>query len=198
MKRSIAYIGFGDLGRQLSLLIKQCSNAELTEIFFDDNLAAAGKPNAYPFAAYLDDRFDGYEFFICIGYKHLPLKTTILAALQAAGRKPGSFIHPTAFINPTAVIGSGVIIYPCCNVDQYVALHDGVFLNNSVTISHHSIIGKSTFMAPGVTVCGNVTIGAENFTGSGSVISNNVTVGDGVVTVIGNPMKMTAKKINLR
>jgi sugar O-acyltransferase (sialic acid O-acetyltransferase NeuD family) len=213
MIHKIAYIGFGDLGKQLSLFLSQTVADEISEVYFDDNLFSAEYPNSFPFSRYTDGQFDDYDFFVCLGYKNPELKTKILDELKAAGKKLPNFIHPSSIMNPTATIGAGVIIFPGCNIDQHVILEDGVLLNNSVTVSHNSIIGKSSFIAPGVVICGNVKIGKENFTGSGTVISNNVELGDNVITgigtvitsnvpagssVIGNPMKILTEKINLK
>jgi sugar O-acyltransferase (sialic acid O-acetyltransferase NeuD family) len=213
MTRKIAYIGFGDLGKQLSLFLKQTTADEISEVYFDDNLFSTQQANSFPFSKYADIQFAGYEFFICLGYKNLELKTKILGELIKAGKKLPSFIHPSSIINPTASLGAGVIIYPGCNIDQYVVLQDGVLLNNSVTVSHNTVIGKSSFIAPGVVICGNVKIGKENFTGSATVISNNTELGDNVITgigtvvtgnvpagssVIGSPMKILTEKINLK
>ena len=169
MIHKIAYIGFGDLGKQLSLFLHQTVTDEISEVYFDDNLFSSGHLNSFPFSRYTDGEFDGYDFFVCLGYKNLELKTKILDVLKSTGKKLPNFIHPSSIINPTATLGAGVIIYPGCNIDQHVILEDGVLLNNSVTVSHNSIIGTSTFIAPGVVICGNVKIGKENFTGFNAV-----------------------------
>ncbi len=212
MKQQVAYIGFGHLGKQLSLFLRQSLKEEPNELFFDDHLFAAKQPFAYPFEAYKNDQFASCDFYVCIGYRHLALKTKILDELKQAGRSIPSFIHRSSILNPTATVGIGVIIFPGCNIDQYVTLEDGVLLNNSVTISHNTVIGKSSFIAPGVTICGNVRMGIQNFTGSGSIISNNIEIGNNVITgigtvitknipdgfsVIGNPMKILTEKIKL-
>ena len=213
MTRKIAYIGFGDLGDQLSLFLKQTFHGEISEVYFDDNLFSTQQPNSFPFSKYTDQQFNSYDFYICLGYKNLELKTRILSEMKTAGKKLPQFIHPSAIINPTATIGDGVIIYPGCNIDQYVTLEDGALLNNSVIVSHNSIIGKSSFLAPGVVISGNVKIGKETFIGSGTVVSNNIELGDNVITgigtvitksvfagssVIGNPMKILTEKIKLK
>jgi|SRR5688572_1012420 len=213
MIRKIAYIGFGDLGSQLSLFLKQAFPDEIHEVYFDDNLFSTQQQNSFPFSKYTDRQFDSYDFYICLGYKNLELKTKILSEMITAGKKLPHFIHSSAIINPTAVIGAGVFIYPGCNIDQHVILEHGALLNNSVTVSHNSIIGQSSFLAPGVVISGNVKIGKENFIGSGTVISNNIELGDNVITgigtvitktviagssVIGNPMKILTEKIKLK
>jgi len=212
MNRKIAYIGFGELGKQISLFIRQTSGNDITEIFFDDDMFANKHPATFPFSSYAETQFAGYEFYVCLGYKHLALKTKILTDLMASGRAVPFFIHPSCVCNPTSVIGAGAIIYPGCVIDQHVKIEEGVLLNNSVTISHNSVIGKSTFIAPGAVVCGNVQIGNECFIGSGTVVSNNILIGDHVITgigtvvsinipagrsAIGNPVKILSEKITL-
>ncbi|MBX9783540.1 MAG: hypothetical protein K2X48_09630 [Chitinophagaceae bacterium] len=211
--RNIAYVGFGDLGQQVSRFLKQTATGPISEVYFDDQLFSSKTLHSFPFSAYKNPEFSHHDFFVCLGYKNLALKSKIIDELKRANRKLPNFIHPSAIINPSVQPGAGIIIYPGCNIDQNAALEDGVLLNNSVTISHNTVIGKSSFMAPGVIVCGYVRIGMENFAGAGSIFSNNVITGDNVITgigtvvtkniaagssVIGNPMRHLSKKINLR
>lgn len=213
MPRKIAYVGFGELGKQISLFIKQTYSDIEEEIFFDDKLASLNGRNAYSFNEYENDKFSVYEFYVCLGYKQPDAKADILARLKDLKRNIGTFIHPNTIVNPTAEIRSGVVIYPGCNIDQHVVIAEGVLLNNSVTVSHNSFIGVASFLAPGVTVCGNVTVGTKSFIGSGSVISNDVRIGDDVIvgpgsvvtkeissgsSVIGNPLRLLSKKLVLK
>lgn len=213
MSRKIAYIGFGALGKQLSVLIRQTEKSIPEEVYFDDIAVKEKKANAYPFNDYKDERFSQYDFFICLGYKQLSVKGEITATLKKLNRTLPSFIHPTSFINPTATIEAGCIIYPGCNVDQEVVLKEGTFLNNSVIVSHNSVVGAHSFLAPGAIVCGNAEIGTNCFIGAGAVVSNGITVGDNSIvgvgtivtrditpghSVIGNPMRILSTKLELR
>lgn len=213
MSRKIAYIGFGALGKQLSVLLRQTEKSVPEEVYFDDIAVQEKKANAYPFNQYTEERFAAYDFYICLGYKQLSNKSEILASLKKLKRNLPSFIHPSSFVNPTATIGAGCIIYPGCNIDQEVVLKEGVFLNNCVTVSHNSIVGDDSFLAPGAILCGNTEIGNNCFIGAGAVVSNSIHVGENAIvgvgtivtrdispnhSVIGNPMRILTTKLELR
>jgi sugar O-acyltransferase (sialic acid O-acetyltransferase NeuD family) len=212
MPRNIAYIGFGALGKQLAVFLRQTSKDEIKEIFFDDFLAEKKTPHAHPFQLYKGEQFAGYEFFICLGYKQLAAKAGITAELKSLGRNLTSYIHPSCIINPSAVIGEGCILYPGCIIDLEVQVMDGAVLNNGVIVSHNSFIGRHSFLAPGVVLSGDTRVGEQSFLGAGAIVSNGVAIGneaivaigtvvtqnvDSHASVIGNPMKVLKKKINL-
>ena len=213
MSRKLAYIGYGSLGKQLSVLIQQSGVESSEQVFFDDIASREKLVSAFPFEQYIDEKYAGYEFLVCLGYRQLETKSKIISQLQQMNRRITGFVHASAIINPSASISESAIIYAGCVVDQQVRLEQGCFLNNSVSISHDSVIGANSFLAPGVVVCGNVRVGKQCFIGAGSVISNGVSIGDnaiiGVGTVvssdlpagssaIGNPMRILDSKIELR
>lgn len=209
MRNKIGFIGFGDLGKQIALLLVQNGFSENDFLYFDDS---SSLPNSFPFESWNDKQFSDVEFIVALGYKYLKLKDEIISSILETGKNLLTFIHPTSFINPTAKIGKGVIIYPMCNIDQYVTIGDGAFLNNSVCVSHHSIVGDCNFMAPGVVISGNVTTGKCSFFGSGTVISNNIRIGNSCTIgtasnvthaladnthAIGNPIRILDKPLKL-
>ena len=199
----IAFIGYGELGRQIHALIQQ-TGAVLEAIFFDDLLYQQKEVNAFPFNSYEDDLYKDYAFIVGLGYKQLPAKQKVIEKLDGLGRNLYSFIHPTCFINPSAIVAKGVVAYPMCNIDREVKIGKGVVLNNSVTISHNAVIESCCYLSPGVVLSGNVTIGENTFIGAGATVANNISVGKNVIIgigtvvtqdiadnsyVIGNPMK---------
>jgi len=208
MPRKIAYIGFGDLGKQFDLFISR--NTDDETVFFDDNYFAAGVEGAKPFNFFKIKEFENFDFYIALGYKHLATKHKIIN--QNTNLNFPKFIHGSSFISPYAWVGDAVFIYPMSNIDKGVKIGKGTLINNSVVISHDSVIGEACYLSPGVVVSGQVSIGDCTFIGSGSVISNglkigkNVTVGIGsVVTkdipdnsfVIGNPMRFLSSKLEI-
>lgn len=212
MGRKIAYIGFGALGNQIAQLIYQSAKDQLQEVYFDDTLHNGGHPHAVPFDSYKEEQYKDYEFFICLGYKHLDLKTSILHDLNKLQRDLATFVHPSCIINPTAKIEAGCLLYQGCNIDQGVTIKSGSLLNNGVVVSHDSIIHDNCFLAPGVVVCGNVSILHQSFIGAGTVISNNITIGSNVIigpgtvvthnvsdgaSAIGSPMRILDKRLTL-
>jgi sugar O-acyltransferase (sialic acid O-acetyltransferase NeuD family) len=199
----IAFIGYGELGRQVHSLIQQTGSA-VEAIFFDDGLYQQKEVNAFPFHAYEEEQYKNYSFIISLGYKHLPAKQKIIKRLEDLERNIYSFIHPSCFVSPSASIESGVIVYPMCNIDKEVNIGTGVLLNNSVTVSHNAVIGNCCYLSPGVVLSGNVIIGENTFIGAGAIVANNIIIGKNVIigigtvvtqdvadnsSVIGNPMK---------
>ena len=158
----IAFIGYGELGRQIHALIQQ-SQPLAEAIFFDDELYRQKAKNAFPFECYIEEKYQNYSFIAGLGYKQLPAKQRVIHKLIEAGRKMHSFIHPSGFINPAATIENGVIIYPMCNIDKEVNIRAGVLLNNSVIISHNTVIENCCYLSPGVVLSGNVKVGENTF-----------------------------------
>lgn len=213
MPGKYAYIGYGALGKQIATLLRQTSQEKPEEIFFDDLAHQNALENAFLFDEWKEERFAGYDFFVCLGYKQLEKKAAITNELLRLNRRLAKFIHESCIINPDSQIAQGSIIYQGCNIDQQVKIGESVLLNNSVTISHETVIGRNSFLAPGVVVSGNVNIGEGCFIGAGSIISNGVNIGANViigagtvvtkdipanVSVIGNPMRILDSKLELR
>lgn len=199
----IAFIGYGELGRQIHALVQQTNAVEET-IFFDDGLYKQKQVNAFPFEAYQETAYKNYSFIISLGYKQLPAKKKVMQNLDNLGRNIYSFIHSSCFVSPSAIVDKGVVAYPMCNIDKEVRLGKGVLLNNSVTISHNAVIGDCCYLSPGVVLSGNVTIGENTFVGAGAIVANHITIGNNVIIgigtvitqdvtdnscVVGNPMK---------
>lgn len=180
----IAFIGYGELGRQIHALVQQ-TNAVAEAIFFDDSLCRQEQVNAFPFETYEDDLYKEYSFIISLGYKQLPAKKKVIEKLDGLGRNLYSFIHPSCFVNPSAIVDSGVVAYPMCNIDQQVKIGKGVVLNNSVTVSHNAVIGSGCYLSPGVVLSGNVIVGENTFIGAGATVANNICIGKNVIIGIG-------------
>lgn len=214
--RRIALIGYGELGKQILAFAKAIYNVEeviaFDDVQFKNRHDKSGEVVFYPFSYYTKDQFKGYSFFICLGYKHLITKKSVLEWLIKHNYDLPTLIHPTSFINETAEIGKAVYIYPMSNIDKGVTLGNGVLLNNSVVVSHDTNVGECSYLSPGVTTSGLVEIGECTFIGTGVVISNGITIGKNVIvglgavvtdnlldgsSAIGNPVKTLNKKLNL-
>lgn len=178
----------------------------------DDTLHAVGAEGARPFAAYLDEDLRDADFFVALGYRHLPLKADILRRLLAADRRAPAWAHPSCHVSPTARLEPGCFLFPLCNVDEEVALGAGVLLHNSVIVSHETKIGGSAYLSPGVVVAGCVTIGEAAFLGAGTTVSNRRTIGARAriglasavtrdvpadASAIGNPLRLLERALDL-
>ncbi|MDB6169788.1 MAG: hypothetical protein JWM88_2652 [Verrucomicrobia bacterium] len=209
--KAVGIIGCGELGRQI--LAQLGAVHPPGKVFrFDDPRSAKGEPDAFPFEAYLEPRFADADFYVGLGYRHLPLRAEIIRALLAAGRRVPALVHPSCHVAPSARIGAGSLVYPLCNLDHQVELEAGVMLNNSVVISHDSKIGAAACLSPGVVVAGYVTIGTAAFLGAGTLVADHRRVGARAIagigtvitqdvpddaSVVGNPQRLLDRPLSL-
>lgn len=206
-----AFVGYGELGRQMDLFLREHAG-DAPALYFDDLLTAEGAGDARPFASYLDDEYRDCEFYVCLGYRHLSRKVAIFRELIAAGRRVPSFVHPTAYVSRSAQIGPGTFVYPLANIDKECVLGAGVIVNNSAIVSHNASIGDCCYLSPGVVLSGFVTVGAGTFLGAGAIVRDtakvgeNVTIGMGSVvtgdlssntSAIGNPLRILRRPLRL-
>jgi sugar O-acyltransferase (sialic acid O-acetyltransferase NeuD family) len=209
--RKIGIVGYGELGKQIHGLLAATGPVDHVALF-DDLLYRQNAANVFPFEAFLEDRFADLEFYVGLGYRHLPRKAEVLRVLLAAGRRTPSFVHPSCQVHPTCRRGEGCVIYPLCNLGQEVELGHGVLLNNSVVVSHNSRLADCVYCSPGVVLSGYVVVGEASFLGSGTIVSNNRSIGaraqvgiGSVVTMdipngasaIGNPLRLLNKPLNV-
>lgn len=204
-------IGFGALGQQILALMESVARVERV-VLFDDVLYGQGKANSASFDSFLDARYADHQFFVGLGYHHLPRRAAIVRELIGAGRRVPSWVHPSCQIHPSAHIGDGCLLYPLCNVGGNVQVAEGALLNNSVVVSHDSRLGAAAYLSPAVVVSGHVDIGEAAFLGAGVLVANNRRIGAharvGIGTVvtadvpdgasaIGNPMRLLDDRLDL-
>ena len=211
--RTVAYIGFGELGKQLQAFLHESSSESFSEIFFDDALFAAdSSPECFPFSSFLDEKYSHCEFYVGLGYHHLQTRATIFTKLKEQNRSIPDLVHHTSYVHPNAKLGNGIVIYPHCVLDKGAVIEDGALLNNGVVVSHDSVIGPSAFLAPRVCVSGFSKVGSCSFLGTGTLVADGVEIGSdckiGIGSVItqdlpcsssciGNPMKVLSRELVL-
>lgn len=217
MNKTIAFIGFGELGIQIYNILLESNISFSSIIVFDDKVHQDNKyifiDKVYPFKNYKNTKFSECNFVVALGYRHLELKHKIIQELQHNNSILPNIIHKSSFVSRTAKLGQGNIIYPMCNIDIMVKIGDGNIFNNSSVISHDNEIGNANFFAPGFISSGKITIGNYNFFGAGSILSNGLDIqnkniiGIGSVitknidsnsSYIGNPMIKLSKNITLK
>lgn len=210
----IAFIGFGELGHYLYETLSDGEENVAGDVaLFDDVLHEKRDPRAHPFCKFNSEEFRGYQFYICLGYKHLETKKKIIAELSGLGRNLPNFVHSSSYVHPTVKLGKANFIYPGCNFDRNTKIGDGNWIANGDTIAHDCIIGDCCWFGANVTLSGNVNVGDCVFIGSGATLANDISIGDrGLIgmatavtkdvgdseTVIGNPMRVLEKPLCLR
>ena len=209
----LALIGYGELGRYMERMITEAHPVDSSAVvYFDDQLHRTGAERARPFDSHHGDEFADFSFFVCLGYKHLKLKTQIVDRRVALGRSVPHFVHPSSYVHPSVTIGHGSMIYPGCSIDRETIIGRGVWIANADVIAHNCSIGDGCWFGASVTLSGHVTVAASTFIGSGTTVANDVAIGSEViiglgtavtksigdkVSAIGNPMRILERPLKL-
>jgi sugar O-acyltransferase (sialic acid O-acetyltransferase NeuD family) len=183
--RTAALVGYGTLGRLLEEMLRE---ARLYRRFirFDDRAAAAGVDDCLPFVEHLDARHARADFFVCLGYHHLPEKRRIIRRLERSRRRLPPFVHERAWVSPNADLGAGALLFPGAQVGAHARIGTGALLHDLASVSHDSVIGAAAFLGPGAIVCGFAQVGEATFLGAGSRVSNGIRVGQRCRVAIGS------------
>ena len=205
-----AIIGSGSLGEQFVHFISEAG--EVDSLYFDDPMYARKVAGSFPFDDHKIFDLAGYEVYIGLGYKHLALKEEIYESLKQRSVQIPNYFHASCYLSKKMRSGDANFVFPMCSFEKDVVLGKGNVFNSNCSVSHDSEIGDFNFFGPGVTVSGDVHMGDRCFVGAGTVISNGVKIGDNVIigagtvvnkdvpngaSVVGNPMRVLTKKLNL-
>src|SRR6266481_2665520 len=96
----LAFIGYGALGRYMEAMVTEELPCHPTDTaYFDDRLYQAGAPRSFPFAVHDDDEFRDFQFYVCLGYKHLRLKKQNIDRMVELGRTLPHYIHPSSYVH---------------------------------------------------------------------------------------------------
>ncbi len=185
MKR-LAIVGSGDMGQLIAYHATTDKHYEVVG-YFDDFRQAGEDVCGYPVLGKLSAMYDSYaagafdEIIIAIGYKHLAFRKKIYSELVSV-IPLGRMIHSTSYVAPSCSIGKGVVILPCCVLDNNVVVEDNVFINTAVNIAHDSTVKKHTFLSPRAAIAGFVVVGECCNIGINSTLIDNIILTDFVQT----------------
>ncbi len=104
-------------------------------------------------------------------------------ALQQAGFRFATIIHPRAIISPSAKIGEGTVIFAGAVVNAYATIEDHCIINTNATIEHDCHLATGVHVSPNAALGGGTKIGKLSWVGIGASIKNAMTIGES--TIIG-------------
>jgi len=176
MKKNIALIGAGGLGREIKNLLER----------------------KHQFAGYYDDRefSDNYlgsidrispteylQYLIAIGDPII--KKGLAERLAEKELHYANLLSKNTVVDESCFTGTGVIVCDgaVATVDYQIGAH--VLINLNVTIGHDVTIGDYCSIMPGANISGNVTIGEATLIGSGATILQGITIGSKVIVGAG-------------
>jgi sugar O-acyltransferase (sialic acid O-acetyltransferase NeuD family) len=125
-------------------------------------------------------------------------------ALQEAGARMATVIHPAAVVSSHALLGEGTVVMACAVINIDARVGPASIVNTGATVDHDCCLAHAVHICPGAHLSGSVQVGANSWIGVGAtvkqgvVIGEHVTVGAGAVvvnpvndgvTVVGNPAR---------
>lgn len=181
MRKKIAIIGAGGLGREVLTLISALSEWNATG-YYDDNLSKGTIIKNLPVLGSVQDLADleeNYNVVIAIG--DVNAKQRVIEKLKHRNQ-----IHYPVLIHPHAILqehlsiamGAGTVIAAGSILTADIKIGNHVLINLNCTVGHGSIIGNYCSVMPGVNIAGNVVIGNQVLIGSGSNLLPGISVGD--------------------
>jgi sugar O-acyltransferase (sialic acid O-acetyltransferase NeuD family) len=148
------------------------------------------------------------EFVIAIGANKT--RSARFAEAAAAGLRPATCAHPTAWISASASIGAGSVLMPRAVVQAGASLGFDCIVNTGTIVEHDCVIGDHVHLSPAVTLGGGVRIEDYVHLGIGSIaipgawVRRASVVGAGAVvlgeiqpetTVVGIPARPIEKRV---
>lgn len=161
-------LGAGGFGRVL------CETAQAmgcfgTIAFLDDG--AAGTENVLAkCGAY---RRDGLrERFACAypAFGDNAMRFAWLRALDEAGYRVPTFVHPQAYVSPSAEIGQGAVVLPKAVVNTRTRIGEGSIINIGALVDHDCTLGVCCHIAPGAVIKAGNVIDPQAKIESGTVV----------------------------
>lgn len=105
------------------------------------------------------------------------VRRRLYLALQEAGARFATVVHPRAVVAPDVVIGPGSMILAGVVVNMGSVIGANVILNTACSLDHHNHIGNHVHVAPGVHTGGAVSIGEGALLGIGATVLPGRSVG---------------------
>lgn len=207
--KNIVIIGAGGVGREVSLIIQQINELELTWNllgFIDDNTDNWGKIiNGYSVIGGIDSlEFLSNDTYIVIAIANYEVKKKIVNKVNNKF-KFATIVHPKVWIHDYMTVGQGTIIYegailtanieignhviisPKCGVGHDSIIKDYVSLLWNVNVSGNDLIEEGVMMGSGSTVIQGKKIGKGSIIGAGAVVVNDI---ESFSTAVGVPAKV--------
>ncbi len=175
-------------------------------VFFDDAWPGVSGNGHWPVlggtAALLErlNEFDGV--LVTIG--NCAVRWQKQQALQAAGARLVTVVHPHACVSPFARLGAGTVVMGGAVVNVDAVVGEACIINTGATVDHDCTLAHAVHISPGAHLSGNVTVGACSWVGVGATVRQGIRIGAGVIvgagtvvvqpvpdglTVIGNPAR---------
>jgi sugar O-acyltransferase (sialic acid O-acetyltransferase NeuD family) len=173
----IAIIGAGGHAKVVADAILAAGGYQLIG-FFDDDPLRVGEYLGHPVLGRIETwQRHAIDSFI-IGIGDNLMRKRHFEALDSAGAKLATIVHPRAVIARGVTLGAGTVALANAVVNCDTRIGANGILNTACTVDHDCTIGPHAHLAPGVNLAGEVRFGAGVFAGIGAKIIPRISVGD--------------------
>jgi sugar O-acyltransferase (sialic acid O-acetyltransferase NeuD family) len=152
-------------------------------VFFDDAADSQRTCGGWPIDGGTADiisaarRFD--RAIVAIGNNAVRLKK--LLALDAAGVRLATVVHPRAVVSRSAMLGDGTVVCAGAVVNPFAVIGRGAIVNTCASVDHDCVLGDAVHISPGAHLGGHVRIGDRSWVGIGAAVRHQVTIGQDVI-----------------
>ena len=177
MSRSLVIVGAGGFGREVVQYVRDAGQDEVIGFLDDRDDAVTGWADLPAWLGPLGTHQVRPDVAYVIGVGKPSVRAALAAALERAGARFASVIHPSAYVPATAQIGVGSILAPGAHVGPYARLGEHSVLNVLASVGHDATVGRATVFSPYAVINGAAVIGDEVLLGTRATILAGVTVG---------------------
>lgn len=185
MKR-LAILGASGHGKVVADTAECCGWQEIE--FFDDAWPARRSNGSWGVtgdSAVLLVRlleFDG----VVVAIGNNAMRQAKLVALQAAGSRLATLIHPSATVSRYAVVGEGSVLFAGAVVNADARIGLGAILNSGCSVDHDCVLGDAVHISPGACLAGGVRVGEQSWIGIGACVRQMIQIGQRVMVGAGS------------
>ena len=173
--RRLAIAGAGGHGLVCADLARLAGYGEV--LFFDDD-PRAGEGFPFPVAGPVSEIAPlGCDAFVAIGSN--AVRAAVQSALEGAGVRVATLVHPSAYVAPSAALGPGCAVMAGAVVNPFARLGRGCIVNTCASVDHGCSVGDFCHVAVGARLAGDVALGNGCMVGAGAVVIQGLKVASG-------------------